>query len=126
MLMKQTLFTLALAGMCTASPAAALNQNDIRACNSLAARAAEGQAEIAALKATRDELAQKAESAGSDWEDVEVHRNVSARHGAAADAARAEWMAARQAVYDAEAALQARVSAVNELSARFNARCASQ
>ncbi len=124
--MKQALLTLGLATICVASPAAALSQGDIRACNSLAARAAEGQTEIAALQATRDELAQEAEIAGSHWEDVEVHRNVSARHGAAADAARAEWMAARQAVHDAEAALQARVSAVNELSARFNARCASQ
>ena len=111
---------------CAAPQAAGFSQADIRACNGMAKSAKNQKAEVEQLKTARDALAQAAEEAGARWEDAEIHRNASARHAAAADAAKAEWDAAREAVRTSEAELQARVSELNATAAQYNARCAAE
>lgn len=123
--MKHILFATIFAMTAAAPPAAALSQKDVRACKAMTERVTEGKAEIADLRARRDSLAESAETAGANWEEAEVHRNISARHGAAADQAKAQWEAAQAELAEAETALQARIAEVNKTSARFNERCAA-
>lgn len=125
--MKTLFLALALAVMSLAAPqAAALDQADLRACNKLAEKAKSLGGEVNSLKSERDELAGEAERAGERWEEAETHSDVSVRHAQAADEARADWQAAKEAVYGAEATLQARVAALNETAATFNSRCAAR
>ncbi len=123
--MKSLFLTLAVVSL-AAPQASALSQKDVRACNALAAKAKSLRGDVEALKSERDALADEAERAGERWEEAETHRNASARHGATADRAKAEWQAAKQATFDAETKLQARVAALNETGAKFNSRCAEK
>ncbi len=82
------------------------------------------RAELEQLETERDAAAETVESLGESWEDSEVHRNVSARHAAAADRDKAAYDEARQALARKELALAAALRDYNRQVETFNARCA--
>ncbi len=107
-----------------AMPAAALKPSAAGTCRTMAGELAHAQEKIVGLKADRDALAQDAETAGAAWEDSEVHRLISDRHAARANTDQAAFEAAKSALAEAEAQLQANVSSYNQSAADYNARCA--
>lgn len=109
-----------------ALPAGALTRDEIRQCEVMAATFEARTAKIEEARAARDLLAEQVEAAGAAWEDVEVHRNISARHAASADRAKADWEAAKAELARAEMALQADVRQLNGDMAQYNAKCAAE
>ena len=106
-------------------PAAALTQAEVRQCQAMAATFEAKTGAVEAAKAKRDALAEAAEIAGEAWEDTEIHRNISARHAASADAAKKAWDTAKAEFARSEMALQALVRQLNSDMAQFNTKCAT-
>ncbi len=107
-------------------PALATGKLDAEACRAMQATIAPRQAEIAKLTELRAASAIRAEDAGVNWEDSEIHRLVSAEHAAMADRKLAAYEAAKQQFAKDEMALQSTVRSFNADVSIFNARCSSK
>ena len=81
------------------------------------------QAEILAATEKRDALAATAEALGEQYEDAQVMRLASSTNAQAADAAKAEFDAARRAFAQAEFALQSNARQFNQDVADYNRSC---
>jgi hypothetical protein len=108
-----------------ALPAAAdsLSPKQFERCQAMKATLAPKQAEITEATAKRDALAEKAEALGEAYEDAQVMRLASASNAKAADAAKAEFDAARRTVAQAEFALQSNARQFNQDVADYNQSC---
>ena len=84
------------------------------------------QKDIAKLKEARDAQAELVETRGEAWDDVEVLRNASAEHAKTADAAKADYEAAKTDLVRMEQGLQAAVAALNADIDAYNRSCATQ
>lgn len=124
-MMRHTLLACVLAAM-IATPAAAAETRDAKACKAMQATLVPRQAEIGELTATRDASAERVETFGVAWEDVEIHRLVSKTHADAADSAKADYETARAKLARDELALQDAVKQFNADISMFNARCSTK
>ena len=106
-----------------AGPALANGKVDVAACKAMQATLAPRQAEISELTEQREASALRAEEAGIAWEDAEIHRLVSAAHGATADRELAAYDAAKKQFARDELALQSAVQQFNADVANYNTRC---
>ncbi len=124
--MKTIRPAIALLMLCALSmPAMALTPGEVRQCNAMAETFDAKQAEILRLQEAQAELASEAETLGEAWEMAEEQRLFSARHGAAADDAKAAYEAARNASNSAAMDLNSKVRMLQADVAQFNARCAA-
>ncbi len=121
----RTLMSALALGAVTALPVSALTPQHAEKCQAMAQSIEAKTAQVKAASSERDALAKIAETKGEAWEEVEVHRLVSAGHADAADAAKAEYEAARQAFARAEMALRGQVRMHEQNVASFNAQCAT-
>ncbi len=121
-------FTFAALILATAftGTAAANASADTGACKAMQAALVPRQEELAELTKQRDASAVLVEESGLAWEDVEIHRLVSARHAADADREKAVYEAARQKLARDEMALQSTLKQYNTDVAVFNGRCAAK
>ncbi len=104
--------------------AAPAHASDVAACKAMQATLAPRVAEITDLTSKRDASAELVEATGEAWEDVEIHRLVSAGHAAKADSEKAVYEDARRQLARDEMALQASLKQYNADVAVFNGRCA--
>mgnify|MGYP004044021277 CR=1 FL=1 len=109
-----------------AASADALTAQDIKRCKAMAATLAPKKAEIAELKAKRDELAVVVEDKGDTWENAEALRLLSSGHAQSADAAKADYQATRQELARADQALQALLHQFNQDISAYNNSCAAE
>lgn len=123
--LKAASLSLIVLGICPAL-AAANGAIDPASCHRLASEIERQHAGIAELQEARDAAALAAEDAGEVWEELEIHRLVSAAHAARADAGKAAFEAERATFTEREATLQAAVAALNADIRAFNARCATR
>jgi hypothetical protein len=109
----------------TALPAAAdgLSPKQVERCKAMQSTLAPKQTEIVKATEKRDALAEKAEALGENFEDAQVMRLASSSNAQAADAAKAEFDAARRAFAQAEFALQANARQFNQDVADYNRSC---
>jgi len=108
-----------------ALPAAAdtLSPKQAERCKAMQVTLAPKQAEILAATEKRDALAATAEALGEQYEDAQVMRLASSTNAQAADAAKAEFDAARRAFAQAEFALQSNARQFNQDVADYNRSC---
>lgn len=71
----------------------------------------------------RLELVDKVEAAGDAWEDVEIHRLVSAGHADTADKAKAEYEVLKADLLQKELSLQGLVTSLNQDVQAYNKVC---
>ena len=109
-----------------APSSAALTQEEITQCNTLASSFAPRKAEFDEKSALRDSLAVKAEEAGDIWEEAEALRLFSTEHAEEADKTEAEYLEAKAAFETAEADVRVLGAALNEDFTRFNKTCVSE
>ena len=69
-------------------------------------------------------LVDEVEAAGDAWEDVEIHRLVSAGHAATADEAKAVYETLKADLFEKEVSLQNLVVSLNQDVAAYNESCA--
>ena len=105
---------------------AAVSAKDLARCQAMSATFAPKQKDIAKLKEARDAQAELVETRGEAWDDVEVLRNASAEHAKTADAAKADYEAAKTDLVRMEQGLQAAVAALNADIDAYNRSCATQ
>lgn len=108
-----------------AAVADAMTAADVKRCQAMAATMAPKKAEIESLQAKRDEMATDVERLGEAWEDVEIHRLVSAAHAAKADEAKVEYQSARKELLGTEQALQSLARQFNQDIVSYNQSCAT-
>lgn len=120
--MIRTLISLALYAGAFAGPALANGKAD-PACLAMQASLKPRQEEIDTLHAQRDASAEAVETTGQAWDDVEVHRLMSAQHAEAADREKLAYEEARKQLARDELALQSALKQYNADVAVFNARC---
>ena len=112
-----------------AAPVAAADAASAKAlarCQAMSATFGPKQKEITKLKEARDAQAEAVESKGEAWDDLEVLRNASAANAEKADAAKAEYEAARKDLARLEQGLQASVSALNADVNAYNKSCTTE
>lgn len=119
-MMRRFLFV----GLLCAALGAPAHASDVAACKAMQATLAPRAAEIADLTSKRDASAELVEATGEAWEDVEIHRLVSAGHAAKADSEKAIYDDAKRQLARDEMALQASLKQYNSDVAVFNGRCA--
>lgn len=124
--MKKNILIIGLLAASSLLPAHALSQAEVKRCNAMAASFAAKKAEITKAKADLDEKAALVESLGERWEEVEVHRLVSATHAQEADEAKAKWEGLKSEVLKTQLALQSKVQMLNSDVAAFNKSCATK
>lgn len=120
--MIRTLLSIALCAGALAGPALANGKSD-PACTAMQASLKPRQQEIETLQQRRDTSAGFVETAGMRWDDLEVHRLVSARHAEVADREKLAYEEARKQLASDELALQSALKQYNFDIAAFNARC---
>ena len=111
--MNRLLAVLVFALAAPVAAADAASAKDLARCQAMSATFGPKQKEITKLKEARDAQAEAVESKGEAWDDLEVLRNASAANAEKADAAKAEYEAARKDLARLEQGLQASVSALN-------------
>lgn len=124
--MKTYLIALFVAGFSVAGSAQAMTAKDLAQCQALGKTLPAKQVEIKAASEKRDSLAEQVETLGLAWDDVEVHRMVSAAHAEQADEAKATYTKAKTDLLEIETALQADLDAFNTDVAAYNARCVAK
>lgn len=92
-------------------------------CAQQAAQLQEQQTAAQDLAEARLVLVEDVEAAGDAWEDVEIHRLVSAEHAATADDAKLVYETLKADLLDKEIALQALVVSLNDEVAAYNSKC---
>lgn len=112
-------------GSVIALPASALTPQQAAKCQAMAQSIEAKTAQINKATAERAALAEVAEAKGEAWEEAEVHRLVSPDHARAADAAKADYDAAKQAFARADMALKGQARMHEQNVAAFNAQCAT-
>lgn len=105
---------------------AAISAKDLARCQAMSATFKPKQEEITKLKDARDAQAEIVETKGEAWDDVEVVRNFSRGNAQAADAAKADYEAAKADLVRMEQGLQAAVSALNVDIEAYNRSCSTQ
>lgn len=93
-------------------------------CAEQAASLQDQQAEAQEIAAAREELLEAVEAAGDAWEDVEIHRLVSAGHATTADEAKATYESLKADLIQKEISLQDLVVTLNQDVAAYNETCA--
>lgn len=109
-----------------ASADAASSAKELARCQAMSATFKPKQKEIAKLKDARDEQAEIVETKGEAWDDVEVMRNASRKHAKTADAAKADYEAAKADLLRMELGLQEAVTALNADFEAYNQTCATR
>ena len=104
---------------------AATSARDLARCQAMSATFKPKQDDIAKLKESRDAQAEVVETRGEAWDDAEVLRNASAAHAKTADAAKADYNAAKADLARMEKGLQAAVADLNADIAAYNQSCAT-
>ena len=105
---------------------AASSARELARCQAMSATFKPKQEEIAKLKNARDAQAETVEAKGEAWDDVEVLRNASKGHAKAADAAKADYEAAKADLLRMELGLQEAVTALNADFEAYNQSCATE
>ncbi|MEM1146982.1 MAG: hypothetical protein AAF582_09640 [Pseudomonadota bacterium] len=95
-------------------------------CAQEAANLQDRQSQLIDIANERQTLVDQVEAAGDVWEDVEIHRLMSASHAATADQAKAEYEALKADLMQQENALQAQAASLNDEVAVYTARCVDQ
>ncbi len=109
-----------------ASADAASSAKDLARCQAMSATFKPKQEEIVELKDARDAQAEIVETKGQAWDDVEVLRNASRKHAKTADAAKADYEAAKADLLRMELGLQEAVTALNADFEAYNQTCATR
>ena len=105
---------------------AASSAKELARCQAMSATFRPKQEEIAKLKDARDAQAEIVEAKGEAWDDVEVLRNASKGHAETADAAKADYEAAKADLLRMELGLQQAVTALNADFEAYNKSCATE
>ena len=118
--------TLALTLFAAVGPSAqALTAQQVKQCNAMGKSLQVRQAEAKKKADARAALVDQVETAGEAWEDVEIHRRVSAGHAVAADEAKAAYEALKGDLMRQEMSLQSLVNQLNEDVSAYNELCAT-
>lgn len=105
---------------------AAVSAKELARCQAMSATFRPKQKDIARLKDQRDAQAERVETMGEAWDDVEVLRNASADHAKIADVAKADYETAKADLVRMEQGLQAAVAALNADIEAYNRACTDQ
>ena len=124
--MNRLLAVLVFALAAPVAAADAASAKDLARCQAMSATFGPKQKEITKLKEARDAQAEAVESKGEAWDDLEVLRNASAANAEKADAAKADYEAARKDLARLEQGLQASVSALNADVNAYNKSCTTE
>lgn len=124
--MKRFLITLCLVALGTTATAQAMSAKDMARCKAMGATLPTKQVEIKSATTKRDVLAEQVEALGLAWDDVEIHRQISASHGQQADHAEATYTEAKGSLLKADHALQANLKMFNQDVAAFNMSCVTK
>lgn len=104
-------------------PASALTEKQIRECQALGKSIQVRQGEVQTMTAKRDRALEVLELTGQQWDDVEIHRMISAGHAAEADKRKAAYEVEKTEFMKLDAALQSKNRMVNQSIVHYNARC---
>ncbi|MEM9937713.1 MAG: hypothetical protein AAF768_02600 [Pseudomonadota bacterium] len=124
-MIKITSIILSAAAICGAVslPASALTEKQIRECQALGKSIQVRQGEVQTMTAKRDRALEVLELTGQQWDDVEIHRMISAGHAAEADKRKAAYEVEKTEFMKLDAALQSKNRMVNQSIVHYNARC---
>jgi len=104
----------------------AASARDMARCQAMSSTFGPKQKQVAELKEARDAQAEVVETYGEAWDDFEILRNVSAVNAANADAAKADYEAAKAELIRLEQGLQAAVADLNTDISAYNQSCAPE
>ncbi len=121
--MRRYLIALLVVGLGSTGSAQAMSAKEMARCKALGKALPAQQVDIKTATETRDALAEQVETLGVAWDDVEVHRMVSAEHAQRADDAEVSYTQAKTELLKVETALQADLEVFNKDVALFNTRC---
>ncbi len=124
--MKRYLIALLIVGLGSTGSAQAMSAKEMARCKALGKTLPVQQVEIKTATEKRDALADQVETLGVAWDDVEVHRMVSATHAQRADKAEVIYAHAKTELVDLDTGLQADLDVFNKDVAAFNTRCVTK
>lgn len=124
--MKKYLIAFLIVGLGATGSAQAMSAKDMARCKALGKALPAQQVEIRMATEKRDVLAEQVETLGVAWDDVEVHRMISATHAQRADKAEVTYVHTKTELLEVESALQTDLELFNTDVSAFNTRCVAK